>query len=390
MSHMHIQAAKDKGAGYARLQPGRALSPPVQIAIQRCDRDNQTFLGRPTHTSSGKEQTWQDYPTFFDIDLETGTSASECNLLLGPEICNHIDPDLDVVFVIRDAESPEIRTDFVFWPDVPKSGRLGESTIVVPPRPVEAPPPPRQSKKDAEDPEEKVQETDPDDETSEGKSGTETSEPPVTPPGPHVEKPGFVKRHWLALSVVFLVLIGSTGTVLYAFQQSLLCETGLSNCNETAGGDETAPAPPPSPPPVSNWERLIAGGPERWSEFYGDPSADPAEVHRLADHLMEDPDSPERFNHGVEALWAAAQQDHVPALLAVAALYDPVSDSGPTSAQVEKKPGLAMDHYMRAKRQGSADAAPAIERLCGWLSDQRFTGDGSANRLFSDNCGGRE
>ncbi|MEO9777234.1 hypothetical protein [Roseibium sp.] len=411
MSNKGIEVARDKGSGHARLHVGRPVTAPVRIAVQRCDRDNRTFLGRPGAATGGKEQAWQDFQTYFDVELEGGQSGTGGSLLLGPEICNYIDPYLDVIFLVQDDSGAEFRTDYEFWPEVPKSGNRGQGTIVMPPRPAEdAPQPaPRNADTDTPGPGPETPGTDGDPETGgneTGLDGIDGDENAGAVNGGSSEQPGRRWRLWAA-TTASLVLMASAGVALFTFHEDILCRTGLAECLPTEDdtgddttddtGDDTGDTASDHqdetvtrteiPAGQSPWDELISGGPDRWAGLYTDPAADPVEVHRLATTLMEQPDEPERFNHGVEALWAAARQNHLPALLEFATLYDPALGVTAASAGIEKKPGLAMDYYKRAESEGSSEATPAIERLCGWLAERRYSGDGSANGIYLDNCG---
>lgn len=288
--------------------------------------------------------------------------GAELWLCFGAEISYHVLPNTPVriSLIDTDIEGTEI------WPPIPR-GKAPPADLPADdaPWPEPAKPEPPQPEPPKPPPPPPPPPPEPDD-------------PPtlrITPP-PAVVVPPAPRRGWPIAVAFALLLLAAGGGAAWWFWPA---------APQQQAQPTPIPVPPPSPGPTPP---IVAAGPgcaEPADVLAGKCPPDqlvalpPAEQTRLAEALLRMGDR-RADDWGVRLLNAAvSRNNHPPAMLQLARLYDPASfrQGGPLSAP---NPSRALELYGRAATGGQADATTARTALIERLKHEATGTDAGADR----------
>jgi hypothetical protein len=337
----------DRGGGFALIRiPGEAaLAQDPRFRLTRYD--GAEHFG-PDGWRSG-EATLRPDGAFAD--------GADLVLEVGPELVDRLEDDVLVLELVASG-APKV----LVWPgDLPQSPPGSTRSGLVPPRrpvaaavapvaaaPVEVaePPPP------APPPEPPPPKLEP----------LEPLVPPAPPP---------VQRGWLLPLLILLLLVAGGGGAWW-----FLSGGEERSAPTPAPQAEPAPAAAPAPtPPAAD-----AFDPARASVADAVRRArSPAELVEFAEAMRQ----AGRHDDWLLLQERAAEQGHVPAMRALARLFDPVGfTAGPLFQRPD--PRQAARYWRDAQQAGDAAAAAPREALRAWLEERRASGDVEARLVLED------
>lgn len=375
-----VTYASDRGPGNAWLALAGAVSPDVRIAVKRVDTSTKTYLG---------PRGWQDPRTTFAASavdpLPQGT-----RVLLGPQICNLIEADIEVLVEVEDsafAGSSWTSAPFL-WPEIKRSGRMGGAGILrEEPKPVE-PAQPRRSAaprpnggNDAKRSDGGHQSTMGPEQMPAPVGGSPIEEPIPEPPVASTRWRGSTFA-WMIVVLALTAALGGAGFYVSTNWPEPWCGRYGMFCEQTA---RTTPQQQPAAldPDIAP---TVNGGPESWIAAIGDPGTPAERLMRLGLALRRPGADPVALNTGFEAIYAAGYARGEPqALLWLGQAYDPSLPADETRADVDRSALSALDYYRRAADR-NADAGRAMANLCSWLKERQFQGNSDARQVYETQC----
>lgn len=378
-----IVAAREMGPGYAWLHVEGIWSAQTRLTVRSVDAQQRHSLGR-----SG----WQDAPDpMAPKEIRHGEGGSR--VLLGPDICDHMQPMNWYNLTLTDADKYRSFQN-VSWPTVPLAGRSKQGAFIVPEkraaapvaapiRPAPAVPPPPVPPVPADEAQAAG--------AAEANIGTETATP--TPaPAPAKTRGGKGRLVLLgALLLVPLLLLVAAGIAYFGFG----CRWDPLQCGATAVAQVTPPEPPEiqpqaaatpvSPPAEETAAAPPVDGPEQWWATIRNPATSADALLELGQRLQSSAANAEQRDIGYEAIYAAAAEprNSVKAQYLVAESNDPLN---PDVGETAGNPVTALTFYDRAKANGSAEAQPRLEALCTWAAQRQAGPDQTIREAYESYC----
>ena len=185
------------------------------------------------------------------------------------------------------------------------------------------------------------------------------------------EKPGAKSKASklpLVLSAATVaVVVLAAGTTLY-LQTVAGCTLMPFSCPATEDEPSVAPSDPAS---ASQFMLATASGGnvEQWRSLIADANTPTEELIALGQWLWTEPEDPQRFDTGYDALYTAAMERNSPeAQMIIATEADPLlSEADADSGHAR----TALTFYSMAAAAGNGEAGERLAALCDWAAQQQ-------------------
>lgn len=379
----NIVAARDMGPGYAWLFVDGIWSAQTRFTVRSIDAQQRHSLGRGG---------WQDAPDQL-VPKEIRHVGSASQVLLGPEVCDHMQPMHWYDLTLNDTDKSRSFQN-VSWPTVPLAGRSRQGAFIVAerrpaareaaaairPAPSMPVPPPSQPSLDQAA------------EASAAIPSDADLNPGGLPPSPATAPASGRKRRFLVVTALvllplLLILAASIAYFSYGCRWDPL-QCGVAEVAEVVPEGvapdvqpAVAEAAPVAPPAVS----APPDGPEQWWAIIRNPETSADALMELGRRLQASGGDTRTRDIGYEAIYAAAEapRNSVEAQYLVASGNDPLN---PDVGEAAANPVTALTFYERAKANGSVEAPPRLAALCAWAAQRQAGSDQSIREAYESHC----
>lgn len=364
-----VSYASDRGPGNAWLRLAEPVADDARVVVRRLDTPSKTYLG-----PAG----WQDQRFSFAASGNRGLRGAT-ELLLGPQICNLVDPDVEVEIEIEDGSTEEMLVTPAFlWPAIRRSGRVADGASIL---------------KTAEKPAARIRtprkhppETPPPPPPEDGSSADgEPRKPELELPPVPSEEPERRNR-WLPFLIV-LAVVGAIALFLFwlftseSYFRRYLHDPWCTNVGWFCAVPEVIP-PNPWDLPVH-----LSRGPDDWQRVIANPEAPPDFLLALGSALVARAGDREAIDIGYKAIETAARdRHHAAALEWLARTSDPSLPDSEAVAGITRRATTALGFYGEATAQRLESGVAGRRHLCRWLKDREFTGSEEDRQALASDC----